>query len=84
MTPTLPTLARRHQQLSAALTAAAIALFLLAALFHLLIYFGVPLAVSLAVLPLLGLHGLVTAALTAVVFIVWWLLLALLDRLRRK
>jgi len=45
--------------------------------------FGVPLAVALTVLPALSLHGLVTAALAIVVFVAWWLLLALLAWLRR-
>lgn len=80
MTAAVSALARS----SRAMTGAAIALFILAAILHLLIYVGVPLAVSLAVLPLLGLHGLVLTALAAVVFIVWWLLLALLARLSRK
>lgn len=76
--------AARRLTSPAGVTAGVIAFIILVAIIWLLVYIGVPLAIFLAAAPALGFQGLASLALSIVVFVVWWLILALLDRLRRK
>ena len=53
-------------------------------LLNLAFVIGVPLAITLAVLPLLGLPPLASIAVAIVIFILWTLILALLKRIAAK